>query len=443
MKKIFSFFSSLKLALFCLFALALTSIIGTIIPQGLPKSQYISHFSPIVYKIFDFLNLFDMYHSWWFIFLLFLLIANLIFCSLKHFKTTYNRAFKENYLLTPDVEKTIRLVREFQVNKNKFSIEKVENFIKENISKKFKKTIENKDIHYFINKFKYSEFGYYIVHLSLIIIAIGAIIGSIWGFKGFVNIPEGDTVDKIMLRNNTIKELGFKIKCIDFSIKFYPNGAPKEYKSIVEIIDKNNKFQRDIRVNHPLTYKGITFYQANYGTVGKKVKILVKDRITGEKVFNDFVEIGVPIKLNKNVSFLVSNFANNFQGFGPAAQIILIKNNKHTNKFIIFKKFPKFDEKNRSGDYVFILEDAIFKYFTGLEVTKDPGVNIVWFGCFLMILGLYISFFIVHKKYWIKISEKDKKVLIKFAGSMRKDKLSFEEEFNKKFNKFKDFMEGK
>ena len=101
---IVKFFSSLKLTLFTLFALALTSIIGTVIPQDLPKAQYINHFKPATYKILNFFGIFDMYHSWWFLALLALLILNLIFCSLKHYKTTYNRVFKENIILTPAIE---------------------------------------------------------------------------------------------------------------------------------------------------------------------------------------------------------------------------------------------------------------------------------------------------------------------------------------------------
>ena len=115
MKKIINFFASLKLTLFLLFALALTSIIGTIIPQGLNKSQYAKHFSPVVFKIFDTLNLFDMYHSWWFISLLALLIINLIFCSLKHYKVTLKRVYDKNVLLTPEVEKTIILKNNFSI----------------------------------------------------------------------------------------------------------------------------------------------------------------------------------------------------------------------------------------------------------------------------------------------------------------------------------------
>ena len=445
MKKIVKFFASLKLTLFLLFALALTSIIGTLIPQGLNKSQYAQHFSPLVFKIFDTLNLFDMYHSWWFITLLALLIINLIFCSLKHYKVTIKRIYDKNIVLTKDVEKTIILKNSFTVPKKKFSLKKIEDFIKKHLgTEKYLKTEKDNEIHYFISKFRYSNFGYYVVHLSLIIISIGAIIGGIWGFKGMVNIMEGDTVNKIMLRSMKVYPLSFKIKCLDFDIKFYPDGTPKEYKSLVEIIDGAKKFKREIKVNHPLTYKGITFYQASYGVVGQEVEVKVYNRMDNKLTFHNFVTLKTPVTLDNQTKFVVMNYSNNFQGFGPAAQVVVINNNMHTHfnskPFIIFKNFPDFDLKHREGKYYFVLGDANFKYYTGLQVTKDPGVWLVWFGCFLMIIGFFIAFFLINKKYWIRIKFENNKVNITFAGSCRKNRIGFEKEYYEKLEKIKNIF---
>jgi len=434
------FFSSLKLTLFILFSLAATSIIGTIIPQDLPKSQYASHFGPTTFKLLDFFGIFDMYHSWWFLALLSLLIINLIFCSLKHYKVTYNRVFKENPRLTPEIEKTILHKNDFSVNIKKFDINKLEHFIKNILkAKNFKKIENNDEINYFVNQNKFADFGYYVVHLSLIIIAIGAILGSIYGFKGYINIPVGQAKDFIFVKKTGIKELGFKIKCLDFNIQFYPNGTPKEYRSKVEIIDKNKSFKADILVNHPLKYKGIKFYQASYGTIGQKVLIKVIDRATNKVVFNGEVNVGNVVQVkDKNLQFMVERYANNFQGFGPAARIVLVEGMKPRTSFIIFKNYPDFDAKHRNGDFTFILKNASFQYYTGLQVSKDPGVNIVWLGCFLMIVGLFISFFVYHKKFWVKVTFDKKNAKILFAGSMRKNRLNFDNEFNKLFEKLKE-----
>ena len=61
--------------------------------------------------------------------------------------------------------------------------------------------------------------------------------------------------------------LGFTVKCTDFRVSLYPSGQPKEYASDIEILDDKGNIlkQGRIRVNEPLSYKGIYFYQSSYG----------------------------------------------------------------------------------------------------------------------------------------------------------------------------------
>ncbi|MBW1936796.1 MAG: cytochrome c biogenesis protein ResB [Deltaproteobacteria bacterium] len=49
---------------------------------------------------------------------------------------------------------------------------------------------------------------------------------------------------------------------------FYPNGTPKEYRSDLSFLVEGKVAHRGVLlVNHPITFKGITFYQASYGTI--------------------------------------------------------------------------------------------------------------------------------------------------------------------------------
>ncbi|MFV9690345.1 MAG: cytochrome c biogenesis protein ResB, partial [Desulfobacteria bacterium] len=78
-----AFFASVKLTIVLLIALAATSIIGTVIPQNEDASAYFQRYGEVFYKIFKFLDIFDMYHSWWFQFLLLMLTINLVVCSFR------------------------------------------------------------------------------------------------------------------------------------------------------------------------------------------------------------------------------------------------------------------------------------------------------------------------------------------------------------------------
>ncbi|MBW2621009.1 MAG: cytochrome c biogenesis protein ResB, partial [Deltaproteobacteria bacterium] len=68
----------MKLTVILLLSLAVTSIVGTIIPQNENPAAYFRAYGEFVYKLFDLLGIFDMYHSWWFQFLLLLLTINIV-----------------------------------------------------------------------------------------------------------------------------------------------------------------------------------------------------------------------------------------------------------------------------------------------------------------------------------------------------------------------------
>jgi cytochrome c biogenesis protein len=74
-------FASIKLTLVLLLSLAVTSIIGTLIPQNAEPAAYVAAYGETLFRFFWVLGLFDMYHSWWFQILIILLAANVVVCS--------------------------------------------------------------------------------------------------------------------------------------------------------------------------------------------------------------------------------------------------------------------------------------------------------------------------------------------------------------------------
>ena len=96
---LWDFFCSLKLTIFILIALAITSIIGTVIQQNLSRQEYLRVFSEDTYRLLNNLQFFDMYHSWWFIGLLVLFCINLVCCSIKRLPRVWRLV--QNPSLTP------------------------------------------------------------------------------------------------------------------------------------------------------------------------------------------------------------------------------------------------------------------------------------------------------------------------------------------------------
>jgi cytochrome c biogenesis protein len=69
-------------------------------------------------------------------------------------------------------------------------------------------------------------------------------------------------------------------------------------------------------------------------------------------------------------------------------------------------------------------------YATGLQATRDPGVWLVYSGCLLMLIGLYIAFFLSHRRLWVRIEPTAEGSRLLFAGTANKNRVAFEKKFN-------------
>ena len=60
--------------------------------------------------------------------------------------------------------------------------------------------------------------------------------------------------------------------------------------------------------------------------------------------------------------------------------------------FWAFKNFPEY-HVSKGLPYNFYFNDFKQVYYSGLQVTKDPGVPFIYIGSGLLLLGLMFSFF--------------------------------------------------
>jgi cytochrome c biogenesis protein len=433
---LYDLFRSLKLTIFLFILLAILSIIGTLITQNATRSDYIQRYGLGLYEVLNFFNLFDMYHSWWFSAILLLLVINLIFCSINRFPGVWSQISRPPTGLEDSMLKALSYVERVQI-KTKGEAKADEN-IRTYLKKRFGNPIPfeaESSITLFSEKGRFSRLGVYITHLSLLIILIGGILGSLYGFKGHVEILERETVDQIFLRikdQEVPKPIDFSVRCDDFKITYYDlpgrkEKHVKEYTSLLTILENGKEvLKKAVQVNHPLHYKGLAFYQANYGTV-HDVTLGIQWRSKKEKTtFKGPEGVTVPVP-NSNNLIRVLQYAPQVHNFGEGVQVVLFKPNQEPRPFWLLKAFPKFDEQ-RQDEFILTFEGDSPREYTGLQVTKDPGVWVVWIGCSLMIFGLIVSFFFSHQRVWVRIPKSPGGEIV-LAGSANKNRLGFEKTF--------------
>jgi len=110
-QRLWDFFCSLKLTLFLLITMAITSIIGTIIPQY-PNidERYWATISAGKKALYESLGFFDMYHSWWFLAFLTIFCINLITCSIHRLPHVFKFVSEPLFVLPEGQQKAYKSV---------------------------------------------------------------------------------------------------------------------------------------------------------------------------------------------------------------------------------------------------------------------------------------------------------------------------------------------
>jgi cytochrome c biogenesis protein len=425
-------FASVKLTIGLLLTLAATSIIGTLIPQNQSPEAYLQSFGDTLYRIFSLLGLFDLYHSWWFRALILLLVVNIIVCSIDRLQATWKIIFVRNPRFNVARYRRLKSKAEFNHNITAGSLR--ERYLPI-IARRFRyHRVEDTDQGFAIyaEKGRLTRLGVYVVHLSVVVLLIGGLIGSIFGFDGFVNIAEGESVRSIQLRNNNqTLPLGFDIRCDDFNVEFYDSGAPKEFRSSLTILKDGNVLkQKDIIVNDPLRYEGISFFQSSYGNLPPTEMFLNFTSLATGMVYRQKAAIGKPVVIPENLgTFTLKNYTPqaDFRGhnIGEAFTWMLTPQNGHPVDVTLPLKFPSFD-KMRKGQVFISIADFVPRYYTGLQVSKDPGVWVVYSGFILMIVGIYITFFMSHQQICVEVIARDPKSQVMVAGTANKYKMGMQ-----------------
>jgi cytochrome c biogenesis protein len=461
---LWKFFCSVKLTIVLLLSLAITSIIGTVIPQNENPDAYLHAYGAFRYQLLSTLGIFDMYHSWWFQGLLLLLTVNIIVCSIDRLSGSWRLIFNRNPTVRPE-----RFTRrpDARTLTDKRDAEALVNLYEPLIAHRFrycKVTRSSDGAVIYGEKGRLSRLGVYVVHFSVIFLLIGGLVGSFFGFEAFVNIPEGETTDVVRIRNTgQMHRLDFKIRCDDFNLTLYETGAPKEYRSSLSILEGNQTVkQKDIIVNDPLRYRGINIFQSSYGKLppeamspstpsadgpAESYSLTITSRASGMS-YDLAARVGTPVDIPEGLGkFVIMAYeaSATFRGMdvGAALKGLLTPVDGEPVEVLLPLKFGNFD-KMRGGDAVIAVanqpqeaftpgQGAKERYYTGLQVTRDPGVWLVYTGFILMLAGCFVTFYLSHQQVCIVIEQHRKNSRVTFAGTANRNKLAMKNTTEKIF----------
>ncbi|NNG14332.1 MAG: cytochrome c biogenesis protein ResB [Gammaproteobacteria bacterium] len=300
----------MNLAITVLVAIAVASIIGTVLQQNQDYNNYIIKFGPFWHDAFESIGLYDVYSVWWFMLLLGFLLLSTSVCvyrngptmlrDMKQFRLNAARnslkAFHHNrvWQLETQPDKAIKLVTAELEDEG------------------FKVRRKQHDDHVLLASMKggINRLGYLFTHIAIVVICVGALVDSnvplrmammsdeikletrnipasqvpeqsVLGydnpaFRGAVSISEGESANIVFLNirdGYLVQKLPFSVELKDFRIEHYPTGQPKSFESDLLIHDEalDEPLQQTIAVNYPLIYKGYRIFQASFSDGGSNL----------------------------------------------------------------------------------------------------------------------------------------------------------------------------
>jgi cytochrome c biogenesis protein len=122
---------------------------------------------------------------------------------------------------------------------------------------------------------------------------------------------------------------------------------------------------------------------------------------------------------------MVMRFAKSIHSFGPGVLVAYTEQGEPRSTWFL-RDVQRLRAQKIQGLNI-KLEDIQENLFTGLEITKDPGIWVVWVGFALILFGLYANFFVYFRKIYIRYTSYGLIV----AGIAFKNKEAFKKEFEK------------
>ena len=148
-------------------------------------------------------------------------------------------------------------------------------------------------------------------------------------------------------------------------------------------------------------------------------------RNTG-KVYTQKTSIGQPVVIPEKLGTFVSkgivrSFKFKGHDVGEALTGILTPLDGAPVEVALPLRFPSFD-KMRKGSVLISVVENVPRFYTGLQVNRDPGVWVVYCGFIMMIIGCYITFFMSHQQICVELVRTGNKTEVIVAGTANKNK---------------------
>ena len=462
--------SSVRLGVSLLCILVFFSMVGMIVMQQEVDGfeAYYASLTPAEKLLGSKLGIFDIYHSWYYNFLLLVLSLNIILASIDRFPSAWS------YIVKPKLDATrgwlMNRKRHFEMKADAGDANAVANAIAGVFkSNGFAPKITGKagSIFVFGQRGKWNRIGAYIVHVALLILFMGYFVANQTGFNAIVRLAPGQTTDRIEMvtfdldkRQQFEVQVPFTMICTDIQQKLInPEGEidvsnTMDWRTEVKIDDPGYGVNTyEISLNKPLSYRGYRFFQSQAIAMGsaRKIKLELTPQNGGDPLTVEIPRDGTT-KLGDGTEVSFIQFLPDFtigpngkadtrsgEYNNPAAVLSVKPPEANASQVIAFSPdfanrapvagAPKLGYKWRLVDF----EKSPLAHVLSIKYDPYEASFIAWYiGGFGLVAALGFVFFSSHRRVWARIDPAaDGGHDIVIAGEANRNHVSFGDRFDR------------
>lgn len=390
-QNIFRFIADLRFSILMLLLLSLVSMTGTVIEQDQSIETYKLNYS-LTHPVFGFLTwdliirlgLDHVYQTWWFFVCLSLFGLSLIFCTILQQLPS------------------LRIARRCQFFRNTQQFYRLKlSTLLHNLS--FPKLLGRmKEQHYSIFQQKNIVYGYkgisgrlapILVHLSILLILLGTIIGSLFGFQAQEIVPKTENFHtQNFLKNGTFTSLPMvSARINDFWITYNQQKTISQFYSDLSILNQegNEIDRKTLSVNDPFIYQNVYYYQTDWNLIGLRFETVSKETFQ-----YPLVNLGSPSQK------LWLSWINPFPSISPG-MVVMVDNLEGYSS--LYNQNGKFLGNLELHERIPLEETLLFSEIlssTGLQMKEDIGLPMIYSGFLFLMISTLLSY-ITYSQIWL------------------------------------------
>ncbi|MFA6315978.1 MAG: cytochrome c biogenesis protein ResB [Elusimicrobiota bacterium] len=436
-------FKSLRFNIGLLCALILASAAGTLLPQAPEDLAAVEAFlvgHPGLGKVLSGLGFFDLFHSPWFLGLWAVIVLDIVLCRLIRLPVREPDGRPED-LETAAAGQPLAVKFTAQDASKAFSgittLLRDDGYAVRRIPTGTAPLAASAEAH------PLQAWGSYVSHAAMIVLLAGCLVKAFFGFNESVLAAEDGSVP-------VTKRPGWAVHVAAFTVERYENGSPKRFATRLAVYEHGRLVVEDeIRVNAPLSVRGLVFYQESWGVTGmwRTASLAWPDRelqLTGEVPRTD------PVSGSRfSAELFASDFGITPDGRAdnlttdlrnPALRVSEQPASAKPRTWWLFRDAP--------GTAYLELPDGTLKeappppfrlasvdpvLFSGLQVVHDPGYPLVLAGSLAWLAGMVLNFHLHRRRILVVAApaEPGHPARVSVGGWSSRGAGAFKDDFNR------------